>query len=101
MIGPDFDWPFDDPPNTAVITNIRILDGQDWVQYVVHDSDDGTWQFLPSHGEATVKEAAVIALDHIISLDPTLRELADLAPGWRAWRESNKSEWIREIDDAP
>lgn len=95
MNGSNADWPFDDPPNTAVITNVRILDGLDWIKYVTLDEEDGVWQFLPSQGHATMKEAAVVGLEHIVSLDPTLTELSNLPPGWYAQREAVGAHWTR------
>jgi hypothetical protein len=90
------DWPFLDPPNTAVFTSVRILDDEDWVHYVTHDEEDGTWQFLPSHGPANMQEAAVFGLIRMVEMEPRLEELADLLLGWRAWRESRDAPWMRE-----
>ena len=89
------DWAFLDPPNTAVITNVRILDGTAWVHYVTHDEDDGAWQFHPASGQATMKEAAVTSLKRIVEIDPRIEELADLPLGWHAWREEEESPWTR------
>src|SRR5262249_12919087 len=66
---------FVDPPNTAVITNVRILDGVDWVQYVTHDEEDSTWQFHPMSGPATMQEAAVTSLRRILEIEPRIEEL--------------------------
>jgi hypothetical protein len=93
-------WPFLDPPNTAVITNVRILDGQDWVHYVSHDEEDGAWQFHPSRGQATMKEATVVSLRRILELEPRIEELADLRPGWYAWRDSEGAPWQRAPKNA-
>ena len=40
------DFPFDDAPNTAVITCCHILDHGAPILHVSHDADDGMWQFL-------------------------------------------------------
>ena len=87
--------PFLDPPNTAVITSVRILDGQEWVQYVSHDEEDGAWQFHPLQDHPEMENAAVVALHRMIEIEPRLLELADLPLGWQAWRESKDAEWIR------
>lgn len=89
-------WPFLDPPNTAVITNVRILDGLDWVQFVTHDEEDGAWQFHPLGDQATVKEAAVSSLQRILAIEPRIEELADLPLGWHAWRHDEDAPWTRE-----
>jgi hypothetical protein len=90
------DWPFQDPPNTAVITNVPILDGAEWVQYVTHDEEDGAWQFHPAGGQATTKEAAVTSLRRILAIEPRVAELADLPLGWHAWRDDEDGVWTRE-----
>jgi len=74
---------------------VRILDDQDWVQYVTHDEEDGAWQFHPSHGLASMKEAAVVGLKRMVDIEPRLEELADLPLGWHAWRESKDASWTR------
>ena len=89
------EWPFLDPPNTAVITNVRILDREDWVHYVTHDEEDGAWQFHPSRGQAAMKEAAVVSLKRMAELDPRIEELADLPVGWHAWPERASAPWMR------
>jgi hypothetical protein len=93
-------WPFLDPPNTAVITNVRILDQEDWVHYVTHDAEDGAWQFHPYLGPASMKEAAVASLAHMLRIEPRIEELADLPLGWRAWRDSKSAHWTRAPKNA-
>jgi hypothetical protein len=89
-------WPFLDPPNTAVFTNVRILDYDDWVHYVSHDSDDGAWQFHPfQDAPPSVREAAVVSLEHMFRIEPRIAELADLPLGWHAWRDAKGSPWMR------
>jgi hypothetical protein len=88
-------WPFRDAENTAVFTSKRIVDGRDWIHYVTHDAEDGAWQFHPYGGPTPVDEAAVIGLRTVLSLDDSLRELADLPCGWHAWRQSESSAWTR------
>lgn len=42
------------------------------------------------------REIACVCLSHIVDVDPTLRELADIQPGWWAVRETSTSPWVRE-----
>ena len=93
-------WPFLDPPNTAVVTNVRITDEEDWVQYVTHDEDDGAWQFHPPSGQASMKEAAVVSLQRMLKLEPRIEELADLPLGWHAWRDDEHAPWTRAPKEA-
>ena len=90
------DWPFDQPPNCAVIT-VRAIANRDLpILHVSHDADDHGWQFLTG-GALVVEEAVMVSLREILELDESIWELADLPPGWIAWRESSLSGWIREI----
>ena len=88
-------WPFADPPNVAVITSKDIVSGDEWISYVSHDKDDGSWQFLPPGGPTPEDQAAVVGLATILDLDPTVGELNDLALGWCAWRETKDAPWQR------
>jgi hypothetical protein len=93
-------WPFLDPPNTAVFTSVLILDEADWVHYVSHDEEDGAWQFHPYSGMTNEEEAAVVSLDHMLRIEPRLKELADLPLGWHAWRGSKNDPWTRAPKNA-
>lgn len=86
-------FPFNDYPNTAVLTCCHIIDGSASILYVSHDADDGMWQFLcgKSHSE---NEARVVSLYEIYALDPTIAQIADLPYGYIAKRKSIKSNWI-------
>jgi hypothetical protein len=88
-------WQFLDPPNTAVFTSARVLDGEDWVHYVAHDDQDGAWQFHPFSGPTSEAEATVVSLERMLKLDPSIEELADLPLGWHAWRDDENSPWAR------
>jgi len=87
-------WPFDQPKNCAVFTLRAIVFRGDPVLRVSHDADDHSWQFL-GLGDADVSDAAIVALSEIVSRDSTLLQVADLPPGWRAWRSSTLAPWQR------
>ena len=89
------EWPFDQPGNCAVITLRHILDGLQPILHVTHDSEDHGWQFLGSC-DAREEDASVVTLSHIVALDPSVLQLADLPPGWHAWRRAPEDEWSRE-----
>ena len=89
-------WPFDDPPNVAVVVNRKIIDGSEWIAYVTHDADDGAWQFHTREaGPPDEADAMVVALRSIVRLDRSVTELADLPLGWHAWRASRNAPWQR------
>jgi hypothetical protein len=88
-------WPFDQPPNCAVITVKAIMSGELPILFVSHDEDDHGWQFLS--GKLVSKEdASVVALREIVELDPSILTLGDLPPGWIAKRRSANAAWERK-----
>ena len=87
-------WAFDQPPDCAVITLRSIVFGGEPILHVTHDADDHGWQFL-GNGDAKESDAAVVGLDEIVKLDPSVLEVADMPPGWHAWRRSKSSPWER------
>src|SRR5947208_3840827 len=91
-------WPFEQPRNCAVITLRQIMERTEPILHVTHDSDDHGWQFLGG-GDARKEDAAVIALEEAVRLDPSVLQLADLPPGWLAWRDSVDCAWEREARD--
>jgi hypothetical protein len=93
------DWPFDQTPNTAAITVRSILEGAP-ILHVSHDADDDGWQFLDGRA-ADTHEARLIAMREAVKIDPTLRTIADLPPGWIAWRKTPSDPWVREPHSDP
>jgi hypothetical protein len=89
------DWPFDEPPNLAVITLDSIINGYKPILYVSHDEDDGGWQFLDGL-DVNVEDSKIVSLLRMLRLDQSIAELADLPEGWVAWRQTLASEWIRQ-----
>jgi hypothetical protein len=91
----DTDWPFDQSPDCAAITLRAIAFEGAPILRVTHDADDCCWQFLGG-GAPDTNQAAVLALSEIVRLDPTVLEIADLPPGWHAWRASKSVPWQRQ-----
>lgn len=91
------DWPFADPPNSATITVRQIVHEGRPILLVSHDVEDGSWQFLAG-GEFDVADGLLVSLRSMVERDPGLAELADLPPGWRAWRQAPLMPWQREPD---
>ncbi len=92
---PETDWPFDQPRNCAVITLRSIAFDNAPILHVSHDIDDHGWQFLGAE-DACEENSCVLSLENIVELDPTILEVAEIPPGWHAWRESLSSPWMRE-----
>jgi len=87
-------WPFDQAPNVAAITTRQVLDDGFPILRVTHYSDDHSWAFVCGTTD-DVADGRVIGMSCAIELNPTLREIADLPPGWTAWRETVGSVWHR------
>jgi len=90
------DWPFDDPPNVAVLTTKRIMREDYPILLVVHEDEDegGEWQFLDGL-DLTEADGSVVGLRTIVSRDATVLELADLPFGWYAERTNVNAGWVR------
>ncbi|MEM9266514.1 MAG: hypothetical protein AAGA46_13415 [Cyanobacteria bacterium P01_F01_bin.13] len=88
------DWPFDQAKNVAAITTRQVLDEQHPILQVVHYSDDHSWAFTCGTTDHP-KDGKVVGMGCIVGIDPTLKEIADLPPGWGAWRETAGGSWTR------
>ncbi len=90
---PNEPWPWDQAPNVAAVTVRAVLEGAP-ILVVSHDADDDGWQFLDG-GDVDTDEARLIAMRRVLHLDPSLREVADLPPGWMARRDRVGDAWSR------
>jgi hypothetical protein len=90
------DWPFDQPPDCAVITLRQITHHGEPILHVTHDEDDHGWQFL-GWGHARVEDGVVVSLAHFLEMDPSVRAVANLPPGWHGWRRAVGEPWTREV----
>ncbi|MFS2205194.1 hypothetical protein [Variovorax sp. Varisp36] len=90
------EWKFVDPPAAAVFTTRTVVEKMNWIAYAFHDADDGAWQFHGASSESDESDdVMMIRLDEALQLDDSLTDLADLPLGWKAWRDSQDSEWQR------
>jgi hypothetical protein len=92
--GRDEPWPWDQAPNAAALTVRSILDGAP-ILYVFHDVADDGWQLLDGEPPDT-NEGRLIGIHEVPRLDASLWEIADLPPGWMAWRDWVGGSWSRE-----
>jgi len=90
-------WPWDQPPNCAVVTLREIVENGAPILHVTHDLDDHGWQFLGGD-TSEIGSAVVVSPARILKLDPSVVELADLPPSWHAWRRSASEPWMREFN---
>jgi hypothetical protein len=89
-------WPFEEPPNVAVITLKSIVEQGKPIVLVCHDEDDGGWQFLDGSDFHT-EDAMIVSLQSIFVRDPSIGELADLPLGASASRKSPQDSWVRDL----
>ena len=88
------DWLFDQPPNCATFSVRQVFKAGEPILHVFHDEDDHGWQFL-GRGDDELADAMVVCLSEVLKLDPSVREVADLPPGWHAWRQAVGEPWSR------
>jgi len=88
-------WPFADPPNVSVVTQQTILKEGKPILLVIHDEEDGGWQFLDG-GEFRVDAAMLVGLKTVLNHDASIAALADLPLGWQAQRAGLEDPWKRE-----
>jgi hypothetical protein len=90
-------WPFDQPPDTAAVSDRRVVEAGAPVLLVIHYSGDDGWAFL-SGGAWNVRDGRLIAMSEALNRDASLRSIADLPVGWTATRPQLGAEWIRQPD---
>jgi hypothetical protein len=89
------DWPFDQAPNVAAITTRQVLEDGMPILRVTHYGDDHSWAFVCGTTSNT-EDGRAIGMAEAVSIDRGLLDIADLPPGWSAWREQIGGEWHRE-----
>lgn len=93
------EWPFDQPQNCGTIISRGVLNGSTEILHVSHDEDDHGWQFLDNE-TFKPEQAALVCLSHVVELDATVLEVADLEPGWIAFRTRKGEPWERVKDES-
>ena len=84
-------FPFRDAPDTAAFTCCHVLAGAAILR-VIHDAEDGAWQFLCG-SEHDTSEARIVSLREIYALDKSVGLLADLPCGYSAERQNKTENW--------
>ena len=78
--------------NIYVFTTHQILVKSSPILRVIHD-EDGDWQFLNSDDSLDEKDARIVSLGEIISLDYTLSAVMNLPKGKQANRDFVGGKW--------
>jgi hypothetical protein len=87
-------WPFDQTPNTAAITTRQVIEEKKDICVVLHYLDDHSWAFLCGTTNEE-KDGRVIAMKEAVRIDESVIGVADLPPGWKAWRQNRTIPWQR------
>lgn len=87
-------WPFSVAPETPVRAHLRLFTEDDWVAYAVHQAD-GSWRFHVPDVEWLEEDMLRVSLGRLLGMDESLFLLADLPPGWHAWRGAPGEAWQR------
>lgn len=90
-------WIWDQTEDTATITTRQVAEQGLPVLVVTHFADDHSWAFTCGVSEDE-NDVMIVAMETIINLDPTLSEIADLEPGWSAYRDAIGAPWEFEED---
>ena len=86
------EWPFDQEKNVAAVTTKQVVDQGLPILLVIHYEDDHSWAFLCDTTEEE-SDSQLITMEEITLIDPTLHTIADLKPGWIAYRETIDDAW--------
>jgi hypothetical protein len=89
-------WPFTAPPNAVTFAHRTVAECEKPV-LIFGLYPDGS--YCAYTGEEVVdaeREIVCVCLSHILEIEPSVVELADLPVGWWAVRESLVSPWVRE-----
>jgi len=86
----------DSDPRLGIFTTVSVVRQRKPIVRVYHDLE-GDWQFF-AQGETNESEyAMLVAAEEILTLHPTIREIASMPPGHVATREEYGSEWTVSI----
>ena len=85
-------WKFDQDPKVGTVTTKQVLEDAQPVLLVIHYGDDCSWAFLCDTTEEE-DDSRMVTMEEMIKLDPSLEAIADLPPGWIAYRDFIGDEW--------
>jgi len=88
------EWPFDESRNTLVVTQRAVITEHRTILAVVRSAADGQWMFLADENPA-IDVVVTLTLEEMMNIDQTIKEVADLPPGWKAVRHGPGQTWQR------
>jgi hypothetical protein len=95
-------WPFDQAPNCGTPISRSVLEGKSQILAAYHLDDDHSWMFLDCEltEDTDPESAALVCLSHVLNLDESVAEIADLPPGWYATRDAIGTPWKKHKSEA-
>ena len=88
------EWSFDQARNVATVTTRQVMREKFPILSVVHYAEDDSWAFTCGTTNKS-EDLMLVGMGEVVDLDPTLKEISDLPPGWSATRKSVKNNWVR------
>lgn len=88
-------WPFNADPHQRVFVSRCVVEDNAPILRVVHDGD-GDWQFIGPLDDPESDGCKISCFHCVVERDDSIRLLAGLLQGWRAWRGSPNAKWIIE-----
>lgn len=98
MTNDNDNWIWDQTRDTGTLTTRQVMEQGLPILVVTHFPDDHSWAFTCGVAEDE-NNVLIVAMEDVIALDPTLSEIADLEPGWSAYREAVGAP--REFEEDP
>jgi hypothetical protein len=100
-------WPYPGsqfPAHLGIVIQRTVIDGEEPARSIVHD-EDGDWLASDGVNDPNQPNAAiVVCMHHLIDLDPSIAQLANMPRGTEAWREDEDDPWTIDkhtYDDEP
>ena len=95
MLDCKLSFKFFEPRNVAVFVAKQIFKEGKSILCVVHNDNDGSWEFLTGD-DVTGDDAMVVCLEDVVKRDSSINELFNLPTGQIATREFVGGKWKRE-----
>jgi len=83
------------PLDPVVVTTELVASGKSQVLQVIHEEGHGGWQ-LHDGSDVSGQPPFILPKIEALRLDPTLQEVTDLPPGWKAERTCKGAKWFRK-----
>ncbi|WP_428304049.1 hypothetical protein [Lacipirellula sp.] len=84
------------PRDAMVVTSTFVIKEQMPILEVSHEDDEeggGLWQFHCGNGDYSMSKMQLVRLDTILTMDPSVNQIADLEIGKTAHRKGLESPW--------